>query len=507
MTTSKTSFEKLLKYTRETALISSVEELIGWDERTIMPPKAGTYRADQITLLAGMVHGRRSDPAVGELLGEVESDTAWKADFSEVDGAAIVKGIRRDFDRATKVPAAIVEDLTRLSVLGQQSWVEARKANDFQSFQPILEKIVRLKREEAEAVGYHGSPYDALLDEYEPGETTANVKKILGDFRDELVKLTAAIFGSGKTLPLEIIERKYPIEAQKSFSRMAATKIGFDFESGRIDETHHPFCATMGPNDCRITTRYNENHFNGAFFGTLHESGHGIYEQGLRSEFYGLAPGSYCSLGIHESQSRLWENNVGRSRAFWKYFYPQAKSTFPEALSNVELEEFYAAINDVRPSLIRVEADEVTYNLHIIIRFELEQELICGEIEVADLPDAWHAKYEEYLGIKAPNDADGVLQDVHWSAALFGYFPTYSLGNLYAAQFFAKADEELGGLEAQFEVGNFDPLRGWLQTNVYDHGFCYSANELVEKATGEKLSHQPLITYLKEKFEPLYGIG
>ena len=270
--------------------------------------------------------------------------------------------------------------------------------------------------------------------------------------------------------------------------------------------THHPFCSGLGPHDCRITTRYDEHFFPSAFFGILHEAGHGIYDQGLRSEQYGLPPGSYVSLGIHESQSRMWENEVGRSLSFWKHFFPKAQAAFPDSLGDVSLEAFYFAINNVCPSLIRVEADEATYNLHIIIRFELEQALINDELPIADLPSAWKEKYQQYLGIQPPNDADGVLQDIHWSAALIGYFATYSLGNLYAAQFYQKADLELGGLDDSFERGEFDVLRNWLQKNIHQPGQCYCAKELVEKVTSQPLTHAPFIAQLRGKLGPLYGL-
>jgi carboxypeptidase Taq len=284
-----------------------------------------------------------------------------------------------------------------------------------------------------------------------------------------------------------------------------AEAIGFDFRRGRIDVTAHPFCAGMGPHDCRITTRYDEHDFPMAFFGILHEAGHGLYEQGLPTEHYGLPPGSYVSLGIHESQSRLWENAVGRSRSFWRHFFPLAQQRFPDALSDVGLDDFHFAVNDVRPSLIRVEADEATYNLHIIIRFELERAVLAGELRVADLPGAWRDKYRENLGIEPPSDADGVLQDIHWSAGLIGYFPTYTLGNLYAAQFFAQADADLGGIDGLLARGEFAPLLGWLRDRIHVRGQCYSAAELAVAVTGRPLSHQPLLDLLRGKYDPLYA--
>ncbi len=319
-------------------------------------------------------------------------------------------------------------------------------------------------------MGYADCPYDALLDDFEPDELTANVRRVLADLREQLVPLVAAIGASSRRPNGEIFKRSFPVDRQEAFGKQAATAIGFDFSAGRVDVTAHPFCTTLGPRDCRITTRYHEDYFPAAFFGTLHESGHGMYEQGLPPEKYGLPTGEAISLGVHESQSRMWENLVGRSLSFWKHFYPEAQKQFPQVLNDVSLEDFYFAVNNVRPSLIRIEADEATYNLHILIRFELEQDLLDGKLSAADAPEAWHEKYRKYLGVSSPTDADGVLQDVHWSAGLIGYFPTYSLGNLYAAQYFEQARKDLGDLDAMFARGEFQPLLAWLRENIHRHG-------------------------------------
>ena len=500
----QTTFEKLCDYERETAMLASIDSLLGWDERTKMPPSAGSYRAEQIQYLAGLIHRRNTDPQVGEWLDELGESPL--ADDAHSDTGATIRELRRQYDKRVKLPQTLVEELAKLSVLGQQSWVDARKNNDFTSFQPLLEQIVELKRQQAEAIGYDQCPYDALLDDYEPGAKTSQVRAVLAALRKELVPLVSAIVESGKQPQSEILTRHYPKDAQEEFGKQAATKIGFDFNRGRLDVTAHPFCTNLGPHDVRLTTRYDERHLPGAFFGTLHEAGHGIYEQGLRSDQFGLPPGSAASLGIHESQSRMWENMVGRSRAFWQHFFEPAKKAFPAALSDVSLDDFYFAVNDVRASLIRVEADEATYNLHIIIRFELEQALINDNLPVGDLPGAWNEKYREYLGIEPPDYADGFLQDVHWSAALIGYFPTYSLGNLYAGQLFHQAREDLKDLDKQFAEGEFEPLMNWLRENIHQPGHCFSAAELVAKVTGKPLSHDGLISYLRAKLEPLYGI-
>ena len=501
--TARDTFDRLCAHAREVALLESTQALLEWDERTKLPPAGGEYRAEQVSYLAGLIHRRATAPEVGEWLGEL-LDTPL-ADDPQSDTGAVVHHLKRDYDKQTKLPQTLVEELARTAVLGQQVWGEARKANDFARFQPVLEKTIKLKRQEAEAIGYDDVPYDALLDEYEPGEKTVNVRRVLADLREQLVPLVAQIAESPRRPNVELLKQNFPAGLQESFGRLAAESIGFDFRAGRLDVTDHPFCSDMGPRDVRITTRYEEHFFPSALFSILHEAGHGMYEQGLPDEWFGLPTGSATSLGIHESQSRMWENMVGRSRAFWEYFYPRAQQTFT-SLVDVPFDDFFFAINEVRPSLVRVEADEATYNLHILLRFELEQALLEGDLAVADLPAAWNAKYRDYLGIEPPDDADGVLQDVHWSAGLFGYFPTYSLGNLYASQFFAQAEQELGDLAAMFRRGEFQPLREWLTTHVYRHGRRYSAAELAERITGQPLSHAALIGYLRGKFGPLYGL-
>ena len=398
-----------------------------------------------------------------------------------------------------KLPSRLVEEMARACSEGHQIWVDARRDNDFTKFAPALKTIIKLKQEQADTIGFDDCRYDALMHEFEPDAKTADVARILEDLRCELVPLVSAIKESSQQTPVDILHRSFPVAAQEKFVLEASAKIGFDYDRGRLDVTHHPFCTEMGPNDCRITTRYDANFFSSAFFGTLHEAGHGIYEQGLPADQYGLPPGQYCSLGIHESQSRLWENLVGRSYSFWQHFYPAAVKHFPAALADVSMDQFYAAINHVAPSLIRVEADEATYNLHIIIRFQLEQELIEGSLSVDDLPEAWNTKYQDSLGVTPPDNSDGVLQDVHWSAGLIGYFPTYSLGNLYASQLFTAAGEQLGDLDAQFAAGEFAPLKDWLNTNIHQYGKRYSSSELCEKVSGAPLSQSHLMSHLREK--------
>ncbi|MCH8830853.1 MAG: carboxypeptidase M32 [Planctomycetes bacterium] len=506
MESTRGGYQELIRLNRETALLGSCVSVLGWDEQTYMPPAGAEHRANQLSLLAGMKHERAASPRIGELLGELEAN----GDFDGgADGAMAVnvREARRDFDRAAKLPRRLVEELTRVASLSQQVWVKARQDNDFPLFQPSLEKIVALKREEAQAIGYgDGVPYDALLDDYEPGALTSDVEAVFTPLRNETVALLAAVRASARRPDESIITRKYPLDAQRSFGIEVARAIGFDFNAGRLDVAAHPFCSGFGPGDCRLTTRYDEHHFPGAFFGTMHEAGHGLYEQGLDREAFGTAMGESASLGIHESQSRLWENFVGRSRAFWSRFFPDAQQAFPQALGGVAESEFYAAVNDVRPSFIRVEADELTYNLHIMLRFELEQDLLSENLQAADVPAAWNEKFTAYFGITPPDDTQGCLQDIHWSGGGIGYFPTYALGNMYAAQFFAAAEKELGDLAAQFARGEFAPLKEWLNENIHRRGKQFSANRLVEVVTGAPLSHKPLVAHLHRKYGELYGL-
>jgi len=498
------TYERLCQHAQETALLSATQSLLFWDERTMLPSAGAEYRAKQTAHLAGLIHNRQTAPEVGQWLAEL-IDSPLAADRHSDQGATI-RQLKRLYDKQTRLPQTLVEQLAAMEVTGQRAWAEARRNNDFAAFATHLERIVDLSRQKANAYGCDECCYDALLDDYEPGATTAQVAEVLDGLRAELVPLVAEIAASGRKPNTSILRRHFPMETQEAFCREAAAAIGFDFAAGRLDVTDHPFCCDITPGDCRITTRYDEEFFPGAFFGVLHEAGHGMYEQGLREEFFGLPPGQSVSLGIHESQSRMWENLVARSQAFWRWLFPSARNAFPAALGNVASDEFYFAINDVEPSLIRVEADEATYNLHIIIRFELEQSLLEGDLSVADLPAAWNDKYEQYLGVRPETDADGVLQDIHWSAGLIGYFPTYTLGNLYAAQLFEKADSDIGPLAEHFSRGEFAGLLKWLRQHIHRRGMCCAPAELAEQVTGQTLSHQPLMRYLRTKLGPLYQL-
>jgi carboxypeptidase Taq len=497
------AYASLCDHARETAKLASIMGLLEWDERTKMPPAGGEYRAEQIAYLAGEIHKRQTAPQLGEWLAQLADSPMAAERHSET--ATVIRQLRRQFEKKTRLPQKLVEELSRTAIIGQQIWADARKADSFAKFQPLLEKTLDLKRQEAAAFGFEDTPYDALLDDYEPQAKTSEVRATLAALRDALTPLVEQIVGSTRRPDAAILKREFPVAAQETFGQQAAAAIGFDFNAGRLDVTDHPFCGSAGPRDIRLTTRYNPNDFGDAFFSILHEAGHGLYEQGLPAEHFGLPTGETVSLGIHESQSRMWENLVGRSREFWGFMFPKAEQTLP-SLGDVSLDRFYAAVNDVQPSLIRVDADEVTYNLHILIRFELELAMIEDQLQAADLPAAWREKYERYLGITPPNDADGALQDVHWSAGLFGYFPTYSLGNLYAGQFFEKAAADLGNLPAQFRRGDFKPLLHWLRQNIHRHGQRYTASELAVNITGKPLSHTPWFTQIRNKYGELYGL-
>lgn len=498
------AYDELIRRSKELSTLASCSSLLGWDEQTYMPPGGAEHRATQLALLAGLHHERATDPKLGGLLGEVEASTLI-ADPLSVP-AVNVRELRRTYNRLTRLPRALVEELARTTSRGHQEWVTARHERDFNRLRPSLETIFALKRQEADCLGFQDQAYDALIDEYEPGARSKDLAALFAALRAELVPLVAAIAASKKSPDRSIMTREYPVDRQKIFGETVAAALGFDFRRGRLDTTEHPFCSGIGPGDTRITTRYDPRQFADAFFGILHEVGHGLYDQGLDPSHHGTPMGEAVSLGIHESQSRMWENVVGRSRAFWTYWFPLARQVFREALTDVTPEAFYAAINIVEPSLIRVQADEVTYNLHVLIRFELEAALLSGDLPVADLPGAWNEKYQHYLGVTPRHHAEGCLQDIHWSAGLVGYFPTYTLGNFYAAQLFAKANSDLGGLEGPFSRGDFASLLDWLRKNVHTPGQRFRAADLAQRVTGSPPDHKPLVKMLKAKYGELYGV-
>lgn len=492
------TYEKFIARVRDIRVVETISEALEWDQETYMPPKGTALRAAQMELLAGIAHAKLLDPEYVRLLDAVEAER-----FDDPVIATNVREARRMYDRKAKLPTRLVQELAQATTLAREAWVKARQDSDFAQFAPHLRRLLELKREAAERIGYQAEPYDALLDEFEPGARSADVEGVFAALQAELVPLLRAIQAAPRQPDVALLRRGCPRAAQEEFGRQVVAAMGFDFEAGRLDTTTHPFCTGLYPRDVRLTARYDENYLPMALFGLLHEAGHGLYEQGLDPTHAGTPMGRSVSLGIHESQSRLWENMIGRSRAFWEYYWPRLQAAFP-AFADATLDDWHFAINAVRPSLIRVEADEVTYNLHIVLRFDLERKLLAGRLAVRDIPAAWNAAMQALLGITPANDAQGCLQDIHWSMGIFGYFPTYALGNLYAAQFYEAIGRALPELEAQLRRGELAPLRAWLRENIHRHGMRYRAGELVERVTGQPLSHAAFMAYLTRKYRALY---
>lgn len=482
--------------------LEQVSGLIDWDQQTGMPEAAGEHRAYQSAAMAGIIHEKFADD---KRMGELLALLAGESDRLPADEATAVRVAMKDYERYSRLPRKLVEDLSRLESEGHGLWVEARRNDDFSLFEPALERMLELQREKAEHFGYGEHPYDALHDTYESGSTAAEISSVFGPLREATVDLLDRIRGSGRTLSDSLLFRDYPEDRQEKFGREAIAEFGFDFARGRLDRAEHPFATSFGNRDVRITTRYDRNFLSPAIFGMFHEAGHGMYEQGI-SDSYGRTPlGDSASLAVHESQSRMWENLIGRSMSYWEYAWPRLQALFPAALGDVTREQFHEAINVVKPSLIRVEADEVTYNLHIMIRFELELALLDGSLKPRDLPEAWNGLYRDYLGITPPNDAEGCLQDVHWSAGLIGYFPTYTLGNIMSVQLLEAHRSQNPQLDSQVSSGDFSRLHSWMLENVHRHGRTMEPRELLQNATGSPLDAAPYIRYLEQKYGQLYG--
>jgi carboxypeptidase Taq len=477
--------------------------VLSWDQQAFMPRGGAESRGNQMATLNRLSHERFVAKETGKLLEDLET---WaKSEDPDSDDARLVKVTRRLFDRKVKVPAEMVTEEAMLTTLGQEAWQEARAKSDFALFRPNLEKLVDFARRYAGLFAPYEHIYDPLLDAYEPGMKTAEVQEIFGGIRPKQVELIHAIAGQTQ-VDDALLNQHFPEAQQLEFGRDVVTAFGFDWQRGRQDKVTHPFMTNFGFGDQRITVRVNEDFFNPYLFAAMHETGHALYEQGIpksleRSPIYGGA-----SLGIHESQSRLWENLVGRSKPFWEHFFPRLQQVFPDQFGKARLEDFYPAINRVAPSLIRVEADEATYNLHIMLRLELEIALMEGSLEVKDLPGVWNETFSAYLGITPPDDAQGVLQDVHWSAGLFGYFATYALGNLISAQIWDVVTKALPELDSQVRRGEFAPLLEWLQQNIYRHGAKFETQEMVKKITGSKIDGGPYLRYLNAKFGEIYGL-
>jgi carboxypeptidase Taq len=499
--------ERLLEIQR----INSAASVLSWDQETYMPAGGGEARAEQIAVLQGLAHQKLASNEIEKLLRQWIDPATGQVYEQPGDGwdepsRSLLREVWRDFSRARKLPSEFVIALGRECSLAQQVWAEAREQSRFAQFLPNLRTVLSLKREEAQYLGYKESPYDALLDVYEPGSTIAALRPVFAQLKARLVPLLKRITNSPVRIDDSVLRYSYDQARQLEFGRLVLIAMGYDFERGRLDLSAHPFTTSFHPTDVRVTTRVHEHELQSCLFSCIHEGGHGLYEQGLDPRYYGTPLGESVSLGIHESQSRLWENCVGRSRAFWRFFYPILQQTFHHQLRGVDAEQFYAAINCVKPSLIRVEADELTYNLHIMLRFEIEQDLIEGRSQPEDLPAVWNDKMEEYLGIRPKQDADGVLQDVHWSMGAFGYFPTYTLGNLYAVQFYEQAKLEIPHLEDEIAAGQLMVLRRWLEQKIHRWGRMFTPDHLTRRVTGTGLSPDPFLAYVEKKYGELYQL-
>lgn len=495
-----TSFDSLIGKLKRAHTLGTVSGLLGWDEQVNLPPDSTDLRAEQLAVLAELHHSAATDPEIGRLLATLEAQREQLND----DQAVIVREARRDYDRITRLPADLVMEKARLSSAAYHAWTSARKAADFPSFAPFLQKHLDLARREAECLGWGDRPYDYAIDKHDPGLTAATITRLFTELKRELVPLVRSIAASPVKADSSLF-KGFPVEQQRAFLLSVTERLGFNYRRGRFDVSVHPFCEGSGA-DIRMTTRFDADNPLDSLFSSIHETGHGLYEQGLPLEHQGTPLGQNAGMGMHESQSRMWENQVARGRAFWRFFEPQFRAAFPTQLNGISSEALYLAINAVEPTLIRVDSDEVHYNLHILLRFELEQRLFSGDLAVADLPQAWNALSQEMLGLTPANDREGVLQDVHWSGGAFGYFPSYCLGNMIAAQNWAMVRRTLPGIENDFARGDFSRLLGWLRTHIHEQGRRYDALTLVKRVTGEELSPQHLIAYLKERYLPIYPV-
>ncbi|HEY9055317.1 MAG TPA: carboxypeptidase M32 [Rectinemataceae bacterium] len=492
---------RLAALDKERTLLSHIGALLGWDQETYMPRAAVDERAEQLALIEGLAHEKAVAPEIGKILEELESQ-----DSLDPLEKAYLRVCRREYDKETKLPSSLVTEMARATSLSQAAWAEARKNDDFASFAPHLERVLELNRQMAAALDPSAKAYDVLLDLYELGATEASISSVFAVMKADLLSVLDKIRGRPQVEDA-FLRKKVSAAAQEKLNQRMIDVLGYDRERGRLDLTAHPFTTSLGKDDVRITTRFLEEYFPSGLFSTIHESGHALYELGLDlgPAYAGTRLSEAISTGIHESQSRMWENIIGRSKAFWKRLYPDLVSGTEGALEGVGLDEFIRSINKVEPSLIRTEADEVTYGLHVIVRFELESELVSGRLRVDDLPGAWDEAYKKLLGIKVPDDARGCLQDIHWSMGAFGYFPSYALGNLYAAQFWDAMKRDLPGLEKSIEEGDLSRPLGWLRKNIHSKGSAMSPAELVKDVTGETLDPKHFAAYLDGKYKTVYG--
>jgi carboxypeptidase Taq len=480
--------------------------ILGWDQQTMMPPKAGPLRAEQLGTLDRFAHELFIDDEIGKLLEDVRSyEESLDPDS---DDACLIRVSRRDYEKAKRVPSELRAEITRTGAHALAAWVEARERSDFSIFLPYLKKNVDLTHQYIDCfdgMGYENG-YDVLLDDFDEGLKTEAVREVFDELKRGLVPLIAAIAQHADRVDDSILHAEISIAEQRDFALMILERFGFDHESWRLDPTVHPFAMSAGTTDIRLTTRYDENDLGVSLFASIHEFGHGYYEAGVDPALERTVLSSVTSMSLHESQSRMWENLVGRGLPAWRFFYPKLQEAFRGQFGSVELDEFYRAINKVQPSLIRVEADEATYNLHIILRFELEQEILSGELPLEDLPEAWNARMAEYLGIEVPDDARGVLQDVHWSGGAIGYFPTYALGNVISVQLWDHLRAELPDLDSQFEQGEFGELGKWLRLNLHRHGRKFTSREMLDRIVGAPMDPGPYLRYLREKLGEIYGL-
>ena len=493
------AYEALLDRVQRWNAVGSASGVLGWDQQVMMPEGGTPARSKQLSALSSVHHDMVTADETGELLDELDD-----ADLTD-EQAAVVREVRREYERADAVPVELVEEISETGSEALQAWEEAKAEDDFDEFAPYLEKHVKLKREYAEHIDPDRDPYEVLFEEFEPCLSMERAESILAELREALVPMIEDIRESDVELAVDTFEGTFPEDEQEALSRDALELVGYDFDRGRLDVSSHPF--TSGNQfDCRVTTRFDETDPLGAVGSTVHEFGHAQYNLGLPQEHFGTPLGTSRDLSVHESQSRLWENHVGRSEAFWREFLPVFQEHFPQT-EEATVRDAYEAFNQVyEDNLIRVEADELTYHLHIVIRFEIERDLVRGDLDVEDVPGVWNDKYEEYLGIRPDTDSEGCLQDIHWSHGNFGYFPTYSLGSVMAAQLFEAAEAEIDDLDAKIAEGEFDDLHDWLGENVHRHGSRYETNELVKRATGEDFSADAFLDYVDEKYGELYGI-
>ena len=496
---SKELYSEYKKQMRKIADVKNASAVLQWDQETYLPVKGAAFRGQQIATLSELAHRLFTEENLGPLLEELNN----RNDLAENEKRNIALS-REDYTKQKKFTSEFVRTLTEAVSKSFHAWISARKENSFTVFEKDLHELLQLKKQEADILGYEQHPYDALLNEYEKGCTVSLLDKTFNEVRQPLKDLLEKIIAQ-EQVDNSFVRQFYPKQQQWDFGMSLVKQLGFDFEAGRQDISEHPFTTSFNKNDVRITTRIDENDFSNMTWSCIHEAGHALYEQGLPETEYGLPAGEYASLGIHESQSRLWENNVGRSAGFWKHKYPLLQQFFPEQLKNITINEFYNGINKVQPSFIRIEADEVTYHFHVMIRYELEKLLIEGNLATHEIPSWWNEQYKKYLGINVPDDKKGCLQDVHWSHGSFGYFPTYSLGSFYAAQLFNAVQRQIPYLSNDIEKGNTEPLLGWLRQYIHQYGRIFTSEELCKKASGETLNIQYFLDYLLDKYKNIYN--